>query len=124
VLLREAESLRRSFFRAAAAASSGLGVQDWAPPVNVFETEEGLWLLLAIPGAAPEDVKVELKEGTLAITGWRSLPGKEAEGRLEVLEIPGGSFERDVRLPFGRRFEIGIIRMSEGILKVFLRRIA
>ena len=37
------------------------------PPVDIYETDEGLVLLADLPGVSPEDLKVRLEDGILTI---------------------------------------------------------
>ena len=37
------------------------------PPVDIYETDEGLGLLADLPGVSPEDLKVRLEDGILTI---------------------------------------------------------
>lgn len=95
-LLERAEQLRRQFFEP---AREGSLRARWEPPIDVFETERQLSIIVALPGVAPEAVQVRLEGGTLTIAGNRPLPSR---GNIVRLEIPYGSFERRVALQLGR----------------------
>ena len=64
----------------------------------MFETERQLWIIAALPGVAPEAVRVEIEGEVLVITGTRPLPSKERNANIVRLEIPYGCFERRVTL--------------------------
>ena len=64
----------------------------------MFETERQLWIIAALPGVAPEAVRVEIEGELLIITGTRPLPSKERNANIVRLEIPYGCFERRVAL--------------------------
>ncbi len=95
-LLERAEQLRRQFFEPA--RDGGLRVR-WEPPIDVFETDRQLSIIVALPGVAPEAVQVKIESGTLTIKGSRSLPSR---GNIVRLEIPYGSFERRIALQLNR----------------------
>ena len=102
-LLKQAEQLHRQFFEP---SREGPCRARWEPPVDVFETERELWIIAALPGVAPEAVRVEIEGQTLVIAGTRPLPCKGRSANIVRLEIPYGRFERRITLylpPASRR---------------------
>ena len=93
-LLKQAEQLHRQFFE----PCEGAGAARWEPPVDVFETERQLMIIAALPGVAPEAVRVEIEGPTLIIAGIRPLPSKGKNANILRLEIPYGRFERRIAL--------------------------
>ena len=93
-MLKQAEALHRQFFE----PSPGARAARWEPPVDVFETERQLWIIAALPGVAPEAVRVEIEGPTLIIAGVRPLPSKGRNANIVRLEIPYGRFERRITL--------------------------
>lgn len=69
-----------------------------APPVDIFETEEGLMVLADLPGVAINDVDISVEDDQLIIKGQSpSLPPGTAD-----------SLHREFRLVnFHRQFELG-----------------
>ena len=98
-LLDRAEQLHRQFF--APAREAGRHAR-WEPPIDVFETERQLRIIVALPGVAPEAVQVETEGGILTIIGSRTLPGRGENANIVRLEIPYGSFERRITLQLNR----------------------
>ncbi len=94
-LIKQAEQLHRQFFEP---SPEGSRAARWEPPVDVFETEAELWIIAALPGVAPEAVRVEIEGPTLTITGARPLPSKGRNANIVRLEIPYGRFERRITL--------------------------
>jgi HSP20 family molecular chaperone IbpA len=94
-LIKQAEQLHRQFFEPSRA---GAQAARWEPPVDVFETERQLWIIAALPGVAPEAVRVEIEGPTLTIAGLRPLPSKGRNANIVRLEIPYGRFERRITL--------------------------
>ena len=94
-LIKQAEQLHRQFFEP---SREGARTARWEPPVDVFETERQLWIIAALPGVAPEAVRVEIEGPTLIIAGIRPLPSKGRKANIVRLEIPYGCFERRITL--------------------------
>ncbi|MBI2089991.1 MAG: Hsp20/alpha crystallin family protein [Deltaproteobacteria bacterium] len=124
-LIQQAERIQRNFLQIVAGAAyhgaSGR-VSCWSPPVNVIETDQGLWVLSALPGVQPERMEARLESGELVITGEGSLPSCCREGELKIWEIPMGRFERRVRLPAVQSPSIETVRFQDGLLIIELRK--
>jgi HSP20 family molecular chaperone IbpA len=110
-LIEQAERLHRQFFRLTA---SELAV--WEPPVDVFEDERELVIVVAMPGVAADRVQVSHEPGSVVVRGARRpLPLSDSGHRVRQLEIPYGAFERRIPLPAGR-LEIGTPALAQGCL--------
>jgi HSP20 family molecular chaperone IbpA len=97
-LLQQADRMHRQFFRLAGASKP----QAWEPPVDVFEDEHDVVVVVAMPGVAPERVQILTEPGALTVRGERPLPLSEGTRALvHQLEIPYGYFERRITLPHG-----------------------
>ena len=125
-LLQQAERIQRNFLQIAAGARFRVSYgrnPSWEPPVNVVETDESVWVILAIPGVSVDRVDVTLEGRELLITGERPLPGCCQDGELKIWEIPLGRFERRVRLPAGdHQPSVGDISLQNGLLIIELRK--
>ena len=97
--LERAERLHRQFFRL---AGQHARAPVWEPPIEVFEHEGRLAIVVALPGVPPERVSLDLEGAMLVVTAERELPRAFAGGAVHCLEIPYGRFERHIRLPAGR----------------------
>jgi len=116
-LIAEAERLHRQFFRLALDSAPA----TWEPPIDVFEDQREIVVVVAMPGVAAERVQVVTEAGTLVVRGTRPLPFEGARGRLRQLEIPYGAFERRIALPPGN-FEVGRPELVQGCLVLRLRK--
>jgi HSP20 family molecular chaperone IbpA len=118
-LIAEAERLQRQFFRLGAGAAPAA----WEPPIDVFEDEREIVVVVAMPGVAADRVEVVHEAGMLVVRGTRPLP-LEGGGRyrLHQLEIPYGAFERRIPLPPGR-LEVGRPELAQGCLQLRLRKL-
>ena len=68
--MERAERLHRQFFHRAHATPC------WEAPVDIFETEDTLTIVIALPGVDPDQVQVTLSAGVLIVSGERPLPRK------------------------------------------------
>lgn len=118
-LMERAERLQRQFFRRAAATATG---PVWEPPVDMFETENELFILVALPGVPPEQVQIEHEHGALIISGTRPLPAGMRCASIHRLEIPYGRFERRLALPLGR-YQYASQELAHGCLLIGLRKL-
>lgn len=111
-VLERASRVERHFFDPARPRTSG---PRWHPPVDVFETDEDLWVFVALPGVDPRSVEVVLEGATLGVRGERSMPAQAQGAFLHRLEIPQGRFERRIELPSGG-FRVGPWELAQGCL--------
>jgi len=78
---------------------TGADAGPWAPPVDIFETDDALVIVAELPGVKQEDVQVTVLDGTLTLRGERKVePVGEAEAVLRR-ERATGPFVRHVLLP-------------------------
>jgi HSP20 family molecular chaperone IbpA len=94
-LLDEAERMHRQFFRLVA---SGQTQAVWEPPVDVFEDEREIVVIIALPGVPAERVEVTTEPGTLVVRAERRVPFAGSGRAVRRLEIPYGYFERRIPL--------------------------
>jgi HSP20 family molecular chaperone IbpA len=116
-MLEQVDRLQRQFFRPSGAALR----PAWEPPVDVFETEDALLIVVALPGVAVEDLRVVAENRVLTVVGERRLPRGSA-GAIHRLEIPHGRFERRLTLPPGS-YELTDSNLSDGCLTLQLRKL-
>jgi HSP20 family protein len=125
-LLQQAERIQRNFWQITASAGFRLSSDrkpSWEPPVNIVETDESVWVILAIPGVSEDRLEVRVEKGELVITGDRPLPECCIDGELKLWEIPLGRFERRLRLGTRERSpSVGKISLQNGLLIIDLRK--
>lgn len=118
-LIDRAERLNRQFFRPGGAEGPS---PRWEPPVDIVETDEAIWITVALPGVAAEDLEVVIEGDQLRVAGRRSLPAAFRRAMVHRLELPFGRFERRIRLP-ARRIEPGSRELADGCLTLVLRKL-
>lgn len=118
-MLDRAERVHRDLYRPTRAPGRR---RAWEPPVDIFETDRELWIVVALPGVSPEATAVAIEGGTLVVTGVRSLPEEARGALLHRLEIPHGHFERRVELPSGT-YAVSGRHLADGCLAIRLEKI-
>lgn len=117
-LIDQAERMHRQFF---SLGVSQRALATWEPPIDVFEDERELVIVVAMPGVSADGVQVVSEPGALVVRGVRTLPMARSRHRVRQLEIPYGAFERRIPLPPGR-FEAGTPELIQGCLVLRLRK--
>ena len=72
---------------------------DFSPRVNIDETKNHLVLTFELPGMDKKDIKVQVKDSVLTVSGKRELTSEQKEGNTVRSEIWSGSFSRAFTLP-------------------------
>ena len=117
-LLQGAERLQRRIFVLEALQS----VPCWEPPVDMYEQENELRLIVALPGVSARQLEVLLEGDELVVRGKRPMPPAFHRAAIHRLEIPYGRFERRLTLPSGN-FRLHDQFLEDGCLVLVLRRL-
>jgi len=92
----------------------------WSPQVDVFERGEELVVHADLPGLRQDDVKVNVDQGVLTISGQRSQEEsrKDQKGNVYHSERSFGSFQRSIVLPDGTDTDQIRASFENGVLEV------
>jgi HSP20 family protein len=74
-------------------------VVAWAPPVDIFETQDQLVVRAEVPGVRKEDLDVGIENGVLTLHGQRQQDTDVKEDSAFRLERVYGAFTRSFSLP-------------------------
>lgn len=88
-----------------------------APRVDIYENEDGILLYADMPGVAKEDIKVNVDNGTLVISGVRTL---QSAGVANVEEFVDVEYRRTFSVP--QTIDVAKVNaeLNEGVLKLLL----
>ena len=111
-----ADRLHRQFFHRAPTTPC------WEAPVDIFETDQVLTIVVALPGVDPDRVQVTLSAGVLIVSGERPMPPDLKNARIHRLEIPHGHFQRRIELP-PARLELSGRHLDNGCLMLQLHKV-
>jgi len=90
----------------------------WSPEIDVFERDKQLVTKIDLPGMKKEDVKVEVVDGQLTISGERKTEAEEKSDTFYRCERAYGSFFRSVPLPDGVSLDDVKATFADGVLEV------
>ena len=90
----------------------------WFPEIDVFEKDNRLVTKIDLPGMKKDDVKVEVTDGHLAISGERKTEAEEKKENFYRCEREYGSFYRAVPLPEGVKLDDVKATFADGVLEV------
>ena len=88
------------------------------PAIDVFEKDNMLVTKIDLPGMKKEDIKVEVADGYLAISGERKSEAEEKKDDYYRCEREYGSFYRSVPLPDNVKYEDIKATFADGVLEV------
>jgi len=76
-----------------------LSTRTWAPPVDIYETENDIVVKAELPGIEPKDVDVKVEDNTLYLKGERKFEKETKEDNYHRVERSYGAFARSFSLP-------------------------
>lgn len=93
-------------------------MSDWSPVTDIYETKDEYVFKVEVPGMNKEDVKVEVKDDNLWISGERKENKEIKQDDYHRVESRIGKFSRSFRLPNGIDQEKIEASMNNGILEL------
>ncbi|MEM7558714.1 MAG: Hsp20/alpha crystallin family protein [Planctomycetota bacterium] len=96
--------------------------EKFVPSLDVAETDEGFLVSMDLPGVNPDEVKIEMHEGKLSISGSRKRSDAE-DTKLHRIERSHGNFHRVLGLPSEVDVEKIDASCEHGVLTVSLPKI-
>jgi HSP20 family protein len=91
---------------------------EWVPPIEVLRKNGEFMVRADLPGLTKEDVKVELTDNLLTISGERKEEKEEKREGFYRTERNYGSFYRQIPLPEGTKTEKAVATFRNGVLEV------
>ena len=99
-----------------------VGLYDWSPPVDIYETADGIVLKVELPGVNKDDVSVEVKDNVLSLKGERLLDPEIKDEHYYRKERSFGKFNRSLSLQEPIKPDRIKASFKEGILTVEIPR--
>jgi HSP20 family protein len=118
-LQNEMNRLFGTFFDTPTTAMSGNGgVRRWIPAMDLIESEDHFVLRADRPGLGEDDVKLEVEDRVLTLSGERKAEQTEKNDGFYRVERATGAFSRSLTLPEGVDAEGIAATFDKGVLEV------
>ena len=96
----------------------GGALRRWIPAMDLVEEGEEYVLRADLPGLSEDDVKIELDDNVLTVSGERKFEHEQRQGSYYRVERASGSFRRSLTLPDGVDPEAVKATFERGVLEV------
>jgi HSP20 family protein len=125
--LRELSSLQTEMNRlfntvfdqpAGAGTGNGGALRRWMPAMDLVETDDHFVLRADLPGMSEDDIKIELQDGALTVSGERKAEHESRDEGFYRVERAFGQFSRSLTLPKGVDPETVEASFDRGVLEV------
>lgn len=90
----------------------------WTPAIDVVREDDHLVLRADLPGIKPEEVKIEVEDDFLTVSGEHRESNEEKDKQYVRRERRYGSFTRSMRLPAGVDAKKIKASTREGVVEV------
>ena len=117
-LQNEMNRLFNTVFDAPPPGNGGQTMRRWMPAMDLVESGDHFVLRADLPGMGENDVKIEVEEGTLTISGERKAEHEARERGWYRIERSFGSFSRSLTLPDGVDPDAISAEFDRGVLSV------
>jgi HSP20 family protein len=118
-LFNDFEEFRFSnFFKDLAPFRMEFDRDEWVPRIEVLQNNGQLMVRADLPGVTKDDVKVELTDDVLTISGERKEEKEEKREGYYRSERSYGSFYRQIPLPEGAKTEDAAATFRNGVLEI------
>jgi HSP20 family protein len=100
----------------------------WLPPIDLCERSDTILVRVELPGVAPDDIKITMRDGILKIEGRKKHDSGVAESgntengpvRFICLERSYGNFSRSLSIKWSIDCERITARLANGVLQIEL----
>lgn len=98
----------------------GVALSAWTPAVDIYEDENSFLIKLELPEVNKEDVKVNLQDNSLSVSGERRIENEEKRDGYHRVERSYGEFYRSFTLPPNVNTEAINAQFKDGVLRLAL----
>lgn len=100
--------------------SNGKAFARFQPALDIEESEKDYQISFDVPGMKREDIKIELKDRTLIVSGERKREEKTSTKGLTRFERSYGQFTRSLALPADAEVKAIEAEYQNGVLKLVI----
>jgi HSP20 family protein len=95
---------------------------DWAPSVDISETDAEFLIRAELPAVKKEDVRITLDDGMLTISGERKQKTEDKSEKLHRVESLYGKFSRSFTLPESADADSIRAESKDGVITVHVAK--
>jgi HSP20 family protein len=95
-------------------------LQHFAPQVDIAESKAAFEISVAAPGMKKSDFNIDMKDGSITISGERKFEEKKDEKNYHAVETQYGSFSRSFHLPDNIKEDKIEASYQDGILSIVI----
>jgi len=120
-LLNIREEMNRlfdDFFSGWPERRKGLLEGEWAPTIDVAETENDIVVTAELPGVEQDGVDITITDDILTLKGEKKEEREVKKENYHRIERSYGSFQRSVNLPTGVQSDKAKASYKDGVLKI------
>jgi HSP20 family protein len=101
----------------------GLLEGEWAPSVDVAETDEDVVVTAELPGVKQEDVDISIINDVLTLKGEKKEEKEVKKENYHRIERSYGGFQRSVSLPTGVQADKAKAKYKDGVLRITIPKV-
>jgi HSP20 family protein len=113
-------NMQRAFTGWPAKIEESMTLTDWTPTVDIGENDKEYVVKAELPDVKKDDIKVNVDDGTLTISGERKVEKEEKGTKFHRVERAYGCFERSFTMPDDTDADQITSEYKDGILTVHL----
>jgi HSP20 family protein len=114
----EMNRLFDNFFTGLPELRKGLLEGEWAPSVDVAETDEEITVTAELPGVKQDEVDITITDDVLTLKGEKKEEKEVKEKNYHRIERSYGSFQRSIALPTGVQADKAKAAYTDGVLTI------
>lgn len=104
-------------------ASVSYDERSFAPACEILEADDHYWMSVDLPGLRKEDIKIEMSDNTLSVSGERKREHTEKTQKVQRYEKSYGFFKRSFALPTSIQTDQVEARYENGVLELYLPKV-
>lgn len=104
-------------------AAPSKGAANFKPEIDIVETEKNFIINLSVPGIKKEDIKIELNNDQLNISGERKKFDTDVSLKFHKLQTAFGKFEESFKLPETTNKDNISAKHEDGVLSISIEKI-
>lgn len=99
------------------------GSEEYAPRVDIRETEDKYFLTFEVPGMKKDDIDISVRQNMLTVSGKREEEKEEKDKGYIRREIASGSFSRSFTIPETVNSDSISAEYRDGLLEISMDKL-